>query len=184
MEANKSLYMFAIMPPGELAQTIHAERIAFAQKYDCQKALKPPVHITLYPPFSAERDLEEKAEALRGWVSAQASFVINLHNYDYFKDHRSPIVYIDVLPNQVLNDFYNAFLAQLQELMPTQSSETYKPHFTIGYRDVPRQRLPEIVAEYSKRTFTASFEVTSIFLWKHDGKKWNVLKEFELKSAG
>ncbi|MBS1587392.1 MAG: hypothetical protein JSS82_17800 [Bacteroidetes bacterium] len=47
----KCQYLLAIRPPAELTDEIHQIRIAFAEKYNCKAALKPPVHITLLPNF-------------------------------------------------------------------------------------------------------------------------------------
>lgn len=177
----KHLYMFAIMPPAELSGRIHNERLRFAEKYHALKALKPPVHITLYPPFDEDENFGERAEKLRAWIEDQERLFIELKDYNYFKNHRSPIIYINVVENHGLNSLYHKFVEQLTQLMPAEESETYRPHFTIGYRDVPPALFPEIKEEYSKRTFHASFEVKSIFLWKHDRKQWHVHKEYELK---
>lgn len=179
----KHLYMFAIMPPAELAAEIHNERLLFAQKYHAYKALKPPVHITLYPPFDGNDGFGDRAEELRDWMARQDRISVELKDYSYFKNRRSPVVYIDIVENPGLDDLYHKFVKELARLMPTEESGNYKPHFTIGYRDVPPALFPEIKEEYSKRTFHGSFEIRSIFLWKHDRKQWQILKELPLRTV-
>ncbi|MFI5195553.1 MAG: 2'-5' RNA ligase family protein [Chitinophagales bacterium] len=179
----KQLYMFAIMPPPELAVRINSERLLFSEKYKCVKALKPPVHITLYPPFHDTNDFEEKIKGIQRWVEEQTGFFIELMDFNFFKKHNSPVVYIGVVKNDNLNKLHEGFLEQLKNYIPVKSSGSYTPHFTIGYRDVPSAIFPNIVKEYSTRRFSASFEVSSIYLWKHDGKNWQILNEYKFGTA-
>jgi 2'-5' RNA ligase len=171
--------MFAIMPPADLAARIHNERLLFSEKYHCVKALKPPVHITVYPPFNNSPDFETKIKEIEKWAKQQEAFPVELRDYNYFKNPGSPVVYIAIVNNPALTHLHDAFLDQLQKYMPVEKHGSYKPHFTIGYRDVPRQLFPHIVSEYSARHFSGSFEVSSIFLWKHDGKNWQIIDEYK-----
>ena len=61
----ENLYMFAIMPPEAETNEISKERQMFAENYNCFKALKPPVHITLYEPFKTEPDFEKEITGLQ-----------------------------------------------------------------------------------------------------------------------
>jgi len=176
----EQLYMFAIMPPPELSDRISNERKIFAAKYKCIKALKPPVHITLYPPFKELPAFEERISNIASWVSEQERFTLALHNYGFFKTHTSPVVYIAVVRNPILSNFHKGFVAQLSNFMDAKDEGSYTPHFTIGYRDVPRDQLSKIESEYSQRTFSGSFEVQTAYLWRHDGKSWQILQEYKL----
>ena len=69
-----SLYMFALMPPPALTQRIEDERRNFAEDYKAIKALKPPVHITLYEPFKDLPEVEKDIAGLRSWAERQPSF--------------------------------------------------------------------------------------------------------------
>jgi 2'-5' RNA ligase len=172
------LYMFAIMPPAELAARIHTERQNFAEQYKCVKALKPPVHITLYPPFKHADGLEDTIKGIRNWASLQTKFPVELKNFNFFKNRNSPVIYIDVVANDHLKKLHNEFLDQLKKYMPVERPDKYTPHITIGYRDVPPAIFPEIVKAYSPRRFSAAFDVSSIYLWRHDGKNWQVQQEY------
>jgi 2'-5' RNA ligase len=174
------LFMFAIMPPAEVSNKIDIERKLFAEKYNCIKALKPPVHITLYPPFEQNEDVRSKVASLHQWASTQVSFPISLHDFGFFKNKLNPVVYIEVQKNPPLGQFHHALVAQLERYMQVIKSKTYTPHFTIGYRDVPPDLMPTIERDYAHRSFNVSFNVNSFFLWRHDGKNWQILDEYNL----
>ena len=171
--------MFALMPPRELALRIEAERLRFAEKYNCVKALKPPVHITLFNPFKSPTDIEHKFTKIQQWATLQTPFSIELINYNFFANPVSPVVYIDVAQNENLKILHKQFLKQLRNYIEIQAqSNKYKPHFTIGYRDISANVFPAIVKEYSSLRFSASFVCDCIFLWKHNGVNWQIQNEF------
>ena len=173
--------MFVLMPPKNLALKIDDERRTFAEAYKCVKGLKPPVHITLYPPFEKPSEFEEEIKSLQYWVQQQKSFEVTLKDFNFFKPDTSPIIYINVVLNESLNILHKTFIGQLRKYIPiAQDNNEFSPHFTIGYRDIPVALFPEIMKEYSARSFSGSFEVSSIYLWKHDGKKWQILNEFTM----
>lgn len=174
------LYMFAIMPPVEIAKRIRMEQEIFAEKYNCAKALKPPVHITIYEPFKAEGEIESTFCQLHAWAAGQKSFGIELNNYNYFKNRRSPVVYIDVVKNDSLRQLHTEFRKQLRKYMEVEpGSNPYTPHFTIAYRDVSPEILPAIIDEYKHRRFHEVFACNSIFLWRHDGKNWQIIDGYK-----
>ena len=188
MNQATSLYMFAIMPPPELAAKIHNERLNFADEYKFVKALKPPVHITLYPPFpvpvTKAASFEQEAKALQKWADRHAPFDIELRDFNFFSNTRNPVIYIDVIKSEMLKELHSSFLIELKEYMEIErSKDAYKPHFTIGYSDVDPKVLPTIREAYSKRWFREQFRCGSVYLWNHDGKNWQVLQEYALTNV-
>ena len=171
--------MFAIMPPAPLAEQIQEVRLDFAARYNCTAALKPPVHVTVYPPFWETTDLPDRIKGIHDWAAKQATLPVELKNYAWFDNRRSPVVYIHVERTKELANMHVSFLAALKKFMPdVVVMRGYKPHFTIGYRDISPEIFPQIKEDYSTRTFEASFDLQSIFLWEHDRKQWNVVDEY------
>lgn len=184
MEPKKRLYMFAFMPPAELSGEIETVRHDFANKYGCKAALKPPVHITAYAPNWHTEDLPERVKDLHQWAAERAPVRAELRNYAWFESPRSHVIYIHVERTKELADLHVSFLARLKKYLPeVVVMRGYKPHITIGYRDISPEIFPEIKADYSTRTFDAAFEIRSLFLWEHDRKKWNVVDEYEFMST-
>lgn len=179
------LYMFAIMPPEELSSNIHLKRTEFFEKYHFRKALKPPVHITLYNPFHIDGTslslFEHFVVQLQNWADQQSSFQIDLRNYNFFENPGQPVVFIDVVKNRKLQELHSRFIKKLKKHMPINNEPvSYKPHITIGYKDVTPEVFPQIKTYYSKQTFSGSFPCNSFYLWKHNGKNWEIDTTFHL----
>lgn len=170
------------MPPPDLAAEIDEIRKEFATNFGCKAALKPPVHITVYPPFEDLPDLASRVHDLHGWAARQRSFHILLDGYGSFvPPHSSPVLYIAPAPNKELANFHLRFMAIAKKYVrDTVVMRGYKPHITIGYRDIPKEAFPEIMDSYRDREFKASFVMNSLYLWTHDTKKWQVTDEYKL----
>lgn len=179
--------MFAIMPPPDLAAKIHIERLNFAEEFKFMKGLKPPVHITLFPPFkvpiSETSDFEKEIKQLQRWADKQTTFDIQLQDYGFFQNKNNPVVYISIAKNELLNALNKSFLIELLNYpLIERKKVSFNPHFTIGYRDVAPEVFPTIMDAYSKRHFNDQFTCTSICLWKHNGQNWQILEEFPLRN--
>jgi 2'-5' RNA ligase len=178
--------MLALMPPAELMMEIDCERKLFSAKSGFIKALKPPVHATVYEPFHASEDIEKRFTTLRQIIKRQSPFSIELHNYNFF-DHpsaKSPVIYIAVKDNTVLERLQKDVLKEVNRVRKANSALiSYTPHFTIGYRDVTWDAFPEIKSEYLQKRFNASFSCDAIFLWKHNGKNWQIHDSFKFEGG-
>lgn len=178
--------MFVIMPPKALSDKIHEERIAFAERYGFVKALKPPVHTTLYPPFNIvveqNNAFEEKMHSFNDWAKQFSPFTIELKDFNFFENNRSPVIYIDVLKNKELSKLHSAFSEQLHKLTGMDIYEKFNPHFTIGYRDIAPKAFPAIKEYYQQHRFSADFLCEGFYLWKHDGKNWQVNQAYQFRS--
>lgn len=174
--------MLAIMPPPELTSDIEKIRRQFAEKYHCKAALKPPVHITLIPPYKATADTEEAlAGALSEWGRTQIPFPVTLENFDTFR--RNGVIFINVSSNELLQLFQADLERKFKTLLPHAvpgHHRSYHPHVTIGYRDIPPQVFPAAANEYLAHKFFATFVTDRFYLWKHNTQRWEVLYTFTI----
>jgi 2'-5' RNA ligase len=179
---EEQLYLWAILPPPDLEGRIEAARQEFAGNFQCFKALRPPVHLTLYQPFKTSDMLAGRhIDQLKAWISTQPGFSLALNGFSFFENARSPVVFIDVLPDTALEELNAGLSHKTVELFGLQGGRTrFHPHFTIGYRDIPPGIFPEIKKAYRNRPFSASFEVSSIYFFRHSGLKWELLHTCEL----
>ena len=69
------------------------------------------------------------------------------------------------------NDLFEA----LSPFLPNAKSADYHPHITIGYKDIPAGIFKEAEALYLQKELNALFNVDGAYLWKHDGKKWEIV---------
>lgn len=177
------LYTFTLMPPPELSLTIAAMRRQFAENFKCQKALRPPVHITLYSPFEASDEEADIFENLKGWASRQPQLHITLRNFGFFERGQHPVLFIDVVKEAALSALRTGLVTRVRQLLPIHKEEKLKPdafnpHITLGYRDTSLVMLPEMKAAYSRRKFDGAFTARSFYLWRHNTKNWEIVNEF------
>lgn len=189
----EALYMLAIMPPEDLREKIQKERVFFAERYNCVKALKPPVHITIYEPFKEEHDLVQRIAPLQKWANSIEPFIISINNYGFFENPKSPVAFIHVIKDEPITQLRTALLKELKKYVeedepeyvnnkpvPKAKPQPFNPHFTIGYRDVPPELLPTIKQDYLRRQFKGSFMCDAIHLWRHNGTNWQTAHTFQL----
>ncbi len=189
MKRNMSLYMFALMPPDDVSLKMDLIRKDFSERFHFYKALKPPVHITLFDPFKIPTELswpfEQYVSQLQYWAAGQSPFNIYLYNFNFFDNPLHPVVYIDVVKSSCIISFHSSFIKELEKYhLSYGRSGTYKPHVTIGYRDVTPEAFHGIKEYYSKQTFTGSFTCRTFYLWKHDGTNWRVVRTYFLEGKG
>lgn len=184
--AKEGLYMLAIMPPPELMKEIEGIRQQFADAYNCKAALKPPVHITLIPPFKTGVSIEDELRNdLSNWSETKVAFAVKLKNFDVFR--RNQVVFIHVEPSLQLRAFQRELedkFRQNYRHVEIKTYDDYSPHITIGYRDIPRDLFRPAAIEYLAKSFSATFAVDRFYLWKHNSIKWQVLHTIELKQNG
>ncbi|WP_423148217.1 2'-5' RNA ligase family protein [Rubrolithibacter danxiaensis] len=178
----KNLYLTAILPPEQLAIQIDEIRQECAEKFGLKAGLKPPVHITLFKPLHIDSSKEELLiKILRQTASNHEPFNINLENFDSF-DIKT--LFIRVEKNTHLSalqkEITYIYSKNKMEEEEIKSKNTFKPHVTIAYRDIPPHVFPLIWEDFKNRKFKRSFTVTHFSLLKHNGKKWDSFKEFPL----
>lgn len=175
-EHEARLHLSAIVPPLELEQKIDAIRREFSESFQCYKALRPPVHLTLYKPFNqSDEKVAEHIDTFRREISGLSPFIIELDGFGFFEKRKSPVVFIEVVNHAALAAL-NAFLTEKTKaifgLSDQPSDSRFHPHFTIAYRDVSPGSIPAIKQSYGGRSFHASFEVRQVTLFRHNGQRW------------
>ena len=70
------------------------------------------------------------------------------------------------------------FLLDEMLFTPEELKSKFHPHMTIATRDLTGEAFHKAWPQYKKREFQAKFHVHSIFLLKHNGKTWDIFREF------
>ena len=175
-----SLYFIALIPPEALCERIRLLKLEIADKYGVKHALKLPAHITLQIPFQIPNENEcSLIELLKGFASKQHSFPIKISG---FKEFSNRVIFADVETRQPVTELYE----RLQDLLTThldlkEHEKTHQiyPHLTLASRDLDYRSFLLAWADFKDREFQDSFQASGIFLLKHNGKSWDVFKEFE-----
>lgn len=177
-----NLYMVALMPDAYLVDIIDSIRKEFARSFGAYAALKPPVHITLQPPFKSEQGVESFLdEAFTRIASGTAPFQVQLNDYGFF---REDVVFLHVEKSLALEQLHDRVLHVFEKGLPVRMEakvfREYNPHITIGYRDIPSEAFPAIRERYTHLRFRDGFTADAFYLWKHNGKHWEILSRYPL----
>jgi 2'-5' RNA ligase len=174
-----NLYFIAVIPHEPLKESIRNLKLEIKETYNAQHALKSPAHITLQMPFKRENDFEpELTDVLVNFASKQTPFKINLKNFACFTPR---VIYIDVenpVPVQHLHAGLKNQLTDKLGFAANEVTQKVTPHITLATRDLEAQQFYKAWPEYKTRKFNAEFNVKSIYLLKHNGKFWDIYKEF------
>ena len=181
---KKSLaqYFVAIVPPSPVFEEALSQKEYFRDHYQSKASLNSPPHITLHMPFRWKEEKElVLVRKLEDFVAGFRPFRIQLSNYDAFSPR---VIFINVLKSAELDKLYlelkrfckrelNLFNADYKE-------QPFHPHLTLAFRDLKKPTFERAWQEFSQREYSRIFTIGHVALLKHNGKIWEVFKEFEL----
>ncbi|MFD0933548.1 2'-5' RNA ligase family protein [Psychroflexus salinarum] len=177
-----SMYFIALIPPEDLKNGITELKKEIANRFDSKHALRLPPHITLQIPFNVNEEDENKfIKQLEEFTKQHIPFRVVLSGFGSFN---SKVIYIDVLHSRPIVELHEKLIEVTREFIekkPEGEKKKMNPHITIAYRDLSKERFDEAWSEFSQRSFEAVFVAKSLFLFKHNGKSWDILKELKMK---
>lgn len=147
-------------------------------RFGAAHALKSPAHITLQMPFRIDENLEESMiEGLKDFAGNQSGFQIKLDGFDCFPPR---VLFVKIKEHKPITELHGRFKNILHSGIGLQKNNSFKfhPHMTIATRDLSAEAFEKAWQEFQNREFEASFKVKSLFLLKHNGKFWEIYREF------
>ena len=178
-----NLYFIALIPHIALRAQVKAFKEELKERFNATKALRSPAHITLQMPFKiSTQDEPYLMDTLQEFATVQKKFLVKLSGFDCFSpkvifvkvmDHE-PIISVHTQLRQVLSD--------KMEFKENMLTHNLHPHMTIATRDLSVEAFGSAWGEFKKREFEASFLTKSLFLLKHNGKFWEIYREFLFKT--
>jgi 2'-5' RNA ligase len=171
----KKMYFIAIYPPQEIIDEVKVFKEDLASNYNNSKALKNDAHITLFPPFERELDLENDIHVAFQKIDTNIPpFEITLNGFRSFPNPKNPVLYIEPEENQSLTDLHLRVKKRFNF-----KNYSFHPHVTVGYRDLTWENYQKAWEVYNGKEFKTKFTVDKITLLRHDGK-WFPIAEKKL----
>ncbi|MBB6372664.1 2'-5' RNA ligase family protein [Chryseobacterium shigense] len=162
----KKMYFIAIYPPQEIIDEVKVFKKDLALNYENSKALKNDAHITLFPPFSRDIDLESDIYIAFQKINTEISpFEILLNGFGSFPNPKSPVIFVQPEMNENLNLLHQK-VGQYFNFI----KYSFSPHMTVGYRDLSFDNYLKAWDVYRNKTYKTKFLVDKILLLRHDGK--------------
>jgi 2'-5' RNA ligase len=182
MAQDLDRYFIASVLPPPIAEAALQLKHYFADHYHSKASLNSPPHITLHMPFRWKNKREsELIEGMKTLSLQLSSSKVELNNFGCFAPR---VIYIQVNPSASLTAMQRQirqfckkdlglFNADYQDL-------PFHPHVTLAFRDLKKPMFAKAWEEFRAKTFIGEFPADRIALLKHDGKKWDVVREFLL----
>jgi 2'-5' RNA ligase len=184
-EEKLNQYFIALIPPSPIFEEGVQLKTYFKEKYNSKASLNSPPHITLHMPFRwKEKKEEELISKLNQFIKRFHPLKVCLDNFGAFEPR---VIFINVITDEILNHLQkgiqrfcrkelNLFNANYKEL-------PFHPHLTLAFRDLKKPLFKQAWEEFSQKEFKAEFIADKIALLKHNGKIWQVFREFNLDSS-
>lgn len=177
--SKAQLYFIALIPHPELREKVLQLKEEMKARFEAKHALKSPAHLTLQMPFKRQQKAEPVLiQALHQFASEQTSFPVILSGFDCFAPK---VIYVKVEDHLLITHLHTQFQKMLIEKLGFSSDEVnakFHPHMTIATRDLRKPAFRKAWPEFEKREFRTSFVAKSLFLLKHNGKSWDIFREF------
>lgn len=119
-------------------------------------------------------------ESLRNFAGKESEFQLELNNFDCFPPR---VFFVKIVNHKPITELHGRFKNILHSEIGLQKNTSFKfhPHMTIATRDLSAEAFEEAWPEFQNRKFEASFKVKSLFLLKHNGKFWEIYREFPFR---
>lgn len=102
------LYFIAIYPPKSIIQEIRVFKEDMARNYSNSKALKNDAHITLFPPFSRDKAMEEDIITAFQKIDTHISpFELVLDGFGSFPNPKNPVLFVQPKKSESLNTLHS-----------------------------------------------------------------------------
>jgi 2'-5' RNA ligase len=181
----KADYFIGLIPPDLLAREILTIKEYFLTTYSSKASLNSPPHVTLHMPFEWREDKTGILErTLSEFSASETPFPVVLRDFGCFEPR---VIFIGVEPDTALMDFQKRLAgvcrSEFKLLQPNHDHRPFHPHVTVAFRDLRKPKFKTAWEEFRNKPFSAGFTAGSLFLLKHDGKRWNVAAEFPIGQA-
>lgn len=182
---KRKQYFVALIPPSPVFEEAQKLKEYFREKYNSKAALNAPPHITLHMPFMWNEQKEARLIANLGDFSRRWDPIkICLDNFGSFPPK---VIFINVTDSDALDalqrNLHRYFKRELDIFNANYQDKPFHPHLTLAFRDLRKSQFPLAWNEFSTMEYKAEFMADKIALLKHNGKHWEVLKEFLLESS-
>jgi 2'-5' RNA ligase len=177
-----ALYFLAIIPPSPLFEEALKLKNYFKENYQSKASLNSPPHITLHMPFQWKEDREDELVSTFGRFSSSINpFNLKLSGFGSFPPR---VIYIDVARNESLDtlqkELHQHCKKELNVFNANYKDKGFLPHITLAFRDLKKPLYEKAWEEFEHKEFSNEFMVDKFVLLKHNGKVWEVFREFGL----
>jgi 2'-5' RNA ligase len=182
---NHPLYFIAFIPPAPVYDDALKLKEYFKETYGSKAALNSPPHITLHMPFRWKIEKEERlVEHLGAFICEHDPIKLCLDGFSSFPPR---VIFLNVVTSEPLvtfqKDLERFCKRKLNLFNANRGEDPFHPHLTLAFRDLKKASYKAAWEEFAKKEYKAEFVADKVALLKHNGRSWQVFKEFNLESS-
>lgn len=173
---SESVYFLAVVPPQKIQAEVTQLKVLIAERFNSKHALKSPPHITLHMPFKWKDSKLPLLQTVIKKINKEITpFSVELNGFNFFEPR---VVYVDVMKNEALNALQARVVDVCRKDLKLDNANykdrPFRPHMTIGFRDLRKPQFFEAKKYFDAREYHAVFETQEVSLLKFDGLKWDI----------
>ena len=185
LDDKTAQYFIAFIPPAPVFEDAQALKEYFEKNFESKAALNSPPHITLHMPFRWKRKNEDElVSKLANWIRQFDPLKVCIDNFSSFPPR---VIFLNVVRSEQLEALQKSIQrfckTALKLFNANYREEPFHPHLTVAFRDLKKSAYAKAWEEFKTKEYKAEFVADKIAMLKHDGKRWNVFKEFTLESS-
>ncbi|HEX7870627.1 MAG TPA: 2'-5' RNA ligase family protein, partial [Chryseobacterium sp.] len=149
----KKMYFIAIYPDQKIIDEVRVFKEDLALNFENSKALNNDAHITLFPPFERELELEEDIHIAFQKINTHISpFEMTLNGFGSFPNPKNPVLFIKPEENENLNQLYLNVTEKFSF-----GKYAFNPHMTVGYRNLTYENFLKVWEIYKDKNYKTKF---------------------------
>lgn len=174
----KNRYFMAVVLRNRALADAEAIKEELLGRFGLKGALRSPAHITLHRPFEWKSEKEEELINSIGEFKFGETFDLHLKGFAHFSDR---VIYIDVPLHTSLFSLHDRLARFAQQklhlLNEVNDMRGFHPHVTVAFRDLRRNRFPEVWRWIAEKNFDHTLRVEGFSLLRLDDK-WREVRFF------
>lgn len=180
---SKMLSFIGIGVPEPIQSRIRKFQRDIDVKYDVNKALKIPVHVTLIPPFYSNKNELQSLHILLSQLrnNWQPSKIVA----NGFGSFPPRVIYehIEASPSlEFLRSELEDTLTENAFILPGKIDGKYTPHITIASTSLTKSLFAKAWMSFNLMKFHATWQNEGFVRYRHDGTQWKVGEEYPFLS--
>lgn len=173
---DKSLFFIAILPPEKVSIKITQLKIKFSRAFETNHSFRSPPHITLIPPFRITISEQKEVDAvLAKFCIELKKFILIVKGFNAFAPR---VIYLKIEESPELSAIRTNLMKHVQFV---ETGMHFIPHITLASRDLSKSMFHRAWSIYRHETFVEEFVVSSLALLKHNGKFWDIYREYPFR---
>ncbi len=177
------LYFVALVPDEPILSEVSELKQYCRDHFESGHALRSPAHLTLYPPFRANREsLEACSTALDHECQRTDPFEVQLQGFDCFKPR---VIFVNPLLSNEMSELQARVASKFNDIIkPSRIDQRpFHPHMTIAFRDLSKSNFHKAWAHFQHQDYWKSWTAQDLCILIHGDKGWSVLRRFPFRGA-